>query len=153
MIIDGDACIQQSFVSSNDEATHGALSDQSFGCLYLYHHDSRRRFYQSTWKVRKFRMQWYVRDGGVRTPRPYGCVCVWHQCLSNRAIHSLTGTNHYILYFKTTGLQQIDSCRVNGTKRTTSCMLRGYMPGSSNGDLSLKIVSLLDHALYGAGFK
>ena len=63
-----DSIIQRNFTVQQDFHTllDLALSDQSFGCLYQYHPDSRFRFYRNTYKVRKFRMQWYIRDGGVR---------------------------------------------------------------------------------------
>ena len=58
-IHDRNLTIQQDFQTLLDLA----LSDQAFGCLYLYTLDSPRRFYQDTYKVRKFRMKRYVRDG------------------------------------------------------------------------------------------
>jgi len=61
-VIERNFTVQQQFHTLLDLA----LSDQSFGCLYLYHNESRSRFYQNTYKVRKFRMQQYIRDGGVR---------------------------------------------------------------------------------------
>ena len=68
-----------------------ALSDQGFGCLYVYDLDSPWKFYQSTNKVRKFWAKKYVRessregvfeDDNVPVASPYANVGEWQDAMN-----------------------------------------------------------------------